>query len=60
MIYFVDEQQIQRVMEELGLDYLQARNHLLGRRLAAQEEQRRQADLLRQAIRTIKEKERRS
>lgn len=57
VIYFVDEQPIRRVMEELGLEYLQARNHLLGRQLAAQAEQRRRADLLRQAIRTIAEKE---
>lgn len=59
MTYFVAEHQIQRVMEELGFEYLQARNHLLGRRLAAQAEQRRRADLLRQAIQTITEKENR-
>lgn len=49
----VNEAEIKRVMEETGMDYLQARNHLRGRMLLRQQLERQRVQQVNETVRLL-------
>lgn len=49
----MNEAEIKRVMEETGMDYLQARNHLRGRMLLRQQLERQRVQQVNETVRLL-------